>query len=179
MPETIPSNLLESPISGLNLRGGTLATEIGTKPTALVFLRHFGCMFCREMVRDLRRLTEGTPGFPPVLFFYQGTVEEGQVFFGQHWPQARAVSDAPKVFYTAMGLRRATFNQMFGIQVWTCRMRAMSKGNFIGKAVGDPWIMPGVFLVQGPEVIWSHQFKHQGDHPDWSKIPDRVPVAAG
>jgi hypothetical protein len=179
MQQAIPSNLLESPVAGLNLRGGTLGGEIGSKPTLLVFLRHFGCMFCREMVRDLRRLAEGVAGFPPVLFFFQGTIEEGQAFFGQHWPDVRAVADAPKVFYTAMGLRRATFNQMFGIHVWTCRFRAVSKGNLIGKAVGDPWIMPGVFLAQGPEVLWSHHFKHQGDHPDWSKIPDKIPVTAG
>jgi hypothetical protein len=176
MPEIIPLNILQSAVTGLNLRGGTLADEIGGKPSLLVFLRHFGCMFCREMVRDLRRITETTPDFPPVLFFYQGTVEEGQNFFGQYWPQARAVSDVPKTFYTAMGLRRATFGQMFGIQVWTCRLRAMSTGNFIGKAVGDPWIMPGVFLVQGSEMLWCHRFMHQGDHPDWSKIPDKIPV---
>jgi hypothetical protein len=28
-------------------------------------------------------------------------------------------------------------------------------------------------------VLWSHHFKHQGDHPDWSKIPDKIPVTAG
>jgi hypothetical protein len=178
MRDTIPSSILQSAVSGLNLRGGTLTDEIGGKPSLLVFLRHFGCMFCREMVRDLRRVSETVSGFPPVLFFFQGTVEEGQTFFGQHWPQARAVADAPKTFYTAMGLRRATFGQMFGIQVWTCRLRAMSKGNFIGKAVGDPWIMPGVFLVQGSDVLWCHRFRHQGDHPDWATIPDMIPVSA-
>jgi hypothetical protein len=172
----ISPEILRSTVAGLNLRDGTLADEIGSQPKLLVFLRHFGCMFCREMVRDLRRISESTAGFPPVLFFYQGTVEEGRHFFGQYWPEAHAIADEPKKFYTALGLRRATFGQMFGIQVWTCRMRAMAKGNFIGKAVGDPWIMPGVFLVQGSEVLWCHRFRHQGDHPDWLKIPGMIPA---
>ena len=69
--------------------------EPGVHEPLLVFLRHFGCMFCREMVRDLRRISEAMPGFPPVLFFFQGTVEEGQSFFAQHWPQARAPISLP------------------------------------------------------------------------------------
>jgi hypothetical protein len=63
---------------------------------------------------------------------------------------------------------------MVGIQVWTCSFRAMAKGNFIGKPVGDPWIMPGVFLVHENEILWSHHFRHQGDHPDWAAIPKNV-----
>jgi hypothetical protein len=176
MPEMISPDILQASVEGINLRPGALSEQIGSQPSLLVFLRHFGCMFCREMVRDLRRISQSLAGFPPVLFFYQGTVEEGQTFFGNYWPEARAVSDEPKKFYTALGLRRATFGQMFGIQVWTCRMRALSKGNFIGRAVSDPWIMPGVFLVHGGEVLWCHRFLHQGDHPDWSKIPAMVPA---
>jgi hypothetical protein len=179
MSQTIPADILESPVDGVNLRdgGGTLGEQLGDRPTLLVFLRHFGCMFCREMVRDLRQISERTPGYPPVVFVYHGTPEEGRTFFGQNWPDARAIADTPKKFYTALGLRKATFGQMFGIQVWTCRLRAMSKGNFVGKAVGDPWLMPGVFLVHGAEVLWCHRFAHQGDHPDWATIPAHIPAA--
>jgi hypothetical protein len=176
MPKTISADILQSAVQGLNLTAGSLADQLGDQPTLLVFLRHFGCMFCREMVRDLRQISQAHAGYPPVLFFYQGTIEEGQTFFAQYWPDARAVADDPKKFYTALGLRRATFGQMFGFQVWTCRLRALSKGNFIGKAVGDPWIMPGTFLVHGGDVLWHHRFMHQGDHPDWSKIPEKVPA---
>jgi len=175
MPE-IGTDILQSAITGLNLRGQALGEELGDSPALMVFLRHFGCMFCREMVKDLRAVSQRVAGYPPVIFFYQGTVAEGEAFFPPYWPEARAVSDEPKKFYTALGLRKATFTQMFGIQVWTCRLRAMSKGNFVGKAVGDPWIMPGVFLVQGGQIVWSHRFKHQGDHPEWDGIVNHVPV---
>jgi hypothetical protein len=176
---TIPTEVLDAPVEGLNLRGsGTLAGEIGDRPALLVFLRHFGCIFCREMVRDLRKLAEDRPDYPPLIFVYQGTAEDGRTFFGEFHPAARAIADAPKKFYTAFGLRRASFGQMFGIQVWTCSFRAMSKGNFVGKPVGDPWLMPGAFLVHGADVLWSHHFAHQGDHPDWDAIPAKVPAAA-
>lgn len=180
MNSTLPSDILQHPVQGLNLNPGTLADQLSHQPTLLVFLRHFGCMFCREMVRDLRQISQNTPEYPAILFFCQGTLEEGQTFFNQFWPAAKAIVDTPKTFYSALGLRRATIGQMIGIQVWTCSFRAMSKGNFIGKPVGDPWIMPGVFLVQGSEIVWSHHFRHQGDHPQWSVIPQQLaaPVAA-
>src|SRR3954469_17789712 len=116
MPDQIPSDILEAPVEGLNLREGTLSDQLGDAPTLIVFLRHFGCAFCKETVSDLRKLAAGQPGYPPVLFFFLGTVEEGQPSFGRYWPEARAIADKPKQFYSAMGLCRATMTQMMGLQ---------------------------------------------------------------
>jgi hypothetical protein len=95
MPNTIPADILETPVEGLNLREGTLADQLGDAPTLVVFLRHFGCAFCREAVSDLRKLSADQPGYPPVLFFFLGTVEEGREFFDRYWAEARAVADRP------------------------------------------------------------------------------------
>jgi hypothetical protein len=171
MINKLSSDILQSPVEGLNLHPGAFAEQLEHKPTLMVFLRHFGCMFCREMVRDLRQLSETQPDYPPIVFVCQGTLEEGRGFFAQYWPEARAIVDTPKTLYTALGLRRATWGEMVGIQVWTCSFRAMAKGNFMGKPVGDPWIMPGVFLIQGNEILWAHRFRHQGDNPEWATIP--------
>jgi len=181
MINTLHPDILQSPVEGLNLNAGLFADQFEHPQTLLVFLRHYGCMFCREMVRDLRQVSHDLPDYPRVVFVCQGNIEEGRSFFAQYWPEARAIVDEPRKFYTALGLRRATVGEMVGIQVWTCSFRAMAKGNFVGKPVGDPWIMPGVFLVQGNEILWSHHFRHQGDHPDWAGIPAnvKVMVAAG
>jgi len=68
MPE-IGTDILQSAITGLNLRGQTLGEELGDSPALMVFLRHFGCMFCREMVKDLRAVSQRVAGYPPVIFF--------------------------------------------------------------------------------------------------------------
>jgi hypothetical protein len=177
MSDSIPVDILQSPVNGLHLSGATLAHEIGERPTLLVFLRHFGCPFCKEMVGDLRKVTDANKGYPPVLFFFQGTVDEGRAFFQEYWPRARAVADPQRDFYRAFDLRRATYSQLFGLRVWTCGVRAAAKGHFIGLPVGDPWLMPGVFLVHAGDIVWSHHFQHQGDHPDWATIVEKVPVA--
>ena len=38
----LPAQLWNRPVAGPNLRPGTLADQVGTQPTLLVFLRHFG-----------------------------------------------------------------------------------------------------------------------------------------
>jgi hypothetical protein len=57
---------------------------------------------------------------------------------------------------------------------WSRAIETAFKGNFVGKFVGDIWMMPGIFLLKGENVIWQHDFKHTGDHPDFTKIPDHI-----
>ena len=76
MPDTIPADILDAPVEGLNLQGGTVGDQLGDAPTLVVFLRHFGCAFCRETVSDLRRLAGEQPAYPPILFVFLGTTDE-------------------------------------------------------------------------------------------------------
>ena len=76
--------------------------------------------------------------------------------------------------YQRFGLARGSAAQMFGARVWACGVRAALKGHFIGKPVGDPWLMPGVFVVHGEQVLWQHDFVHAGDHPNIPKLVNVV-----
>lgn len=121
----------------------------------------------------MQRATADDPLYPPVLFFFQGSLDDGAAFFERLWPEARAVSDTPLTFYTALGVERGGWSQMFGPAVIACGARATLKGHTVGRAIGDPWIMPGLFLVERDgRVLWSHDFAHAGDHPDWARVPE-------
>ena len=123
-------------------------------------------MFCRETVQDVRGASEERT-FPPVLFFFQGSVEEGASFFERYWPEARAVSDPEKFFYGAFGIGRGRIGQLLGPRVIAAGFRAAFKGNWIGRPVGDPRVMPGLLLVENDRIVWRHDFEHAGDHPDF------------
>jgi hypothetical protein len=106
------------------------------------------------------------------LFVYQGGVTEGVAFFGRYWPEARAVADAHRRLYAAFGIGPGGAREMFGPGVWLAGARAVLKGNVVGMPVGNPWTMPGLFLVKGDAILWRHRFRHAGDHPDFARIPD-------
>ena len=60
-----------------------------------------------------------------------------------------------------------------------CALRAASKGHVLGKIVGDPLQMPGFFWVRGRDILWQHDFKHAGDHPDLAALPGLLEKLGG
>jgi AhpC/TSA antioxidant enzyme len=162
--------LVDWPVEGRNLTGATFAEAVCAEPTLVVFLRHFGCLFCREVVRDLREVSESDPGYPRVVFVHQGTPSEGDTFFARLWPEVDAISDPSARLYRHFGVERGNLAQMFGPRSTACAVRAMVKGNGIGKKVGDGWTLPTVFLVDDRKIVWIYNGEHAGDHPDWRAI---------
>jgi hypothetical protein len=169
----LPRKLLDAPIGGVNLHASTLGEQIGAgNATLLVFLRHYGCIFCKEMVRDLKSARESIADYPDLLFFGQGDLQETKAFADKIWPEIPLVSDSDRQFFTGMGLGKGSVYQMFGPSVWACGIRAGLKGNFQWRVIGDIWTMPGVFAVnRSGEILWKHEFEHIAEHPDWKKIP--------
>ena len=167
----VPGHLLDSPVFGINLRSDTLRGNVCPEGTLLVFLRHFGCVFCREMVADLRQhaATEGAVG--RILFFYQGTIPEGRTFFAEHWSSARAIADQPLKFYQGFGIPKASLGEMLTPAVWRRGMRSYARGHRPGRIQGSVRQMPGLMWVRGGRILWRHDFEHSGDNPDVSQIP--------
>lgn len=89
------------------------------------------------------------------------------------------MSDPDGAFYRGFGLGRASLGQLFGPSVVACSLRAAAKGHGIGRPVGDPLQMPGLFSVAGDRILWKHDFAHAGDHPDFENLPALLPRPAG
>jgi hypothetical protein len=176
--ETIPIEALDAPVTGVRLTPGTLRDQLDDELILLVFLRHFGCIFCRELVGDLREAAEGDPDFPNVLFFFQGSPTEGRAFLRRDWPEARAVADPGLEFYEHFGVRQASFLEALGPAVLKARGRARGKGYENGPRSGDIWRMPGLFAVRGGRIVWSHRPRHAADHPDLTRLSTTLAACA-
>jgi hypothetical protein len=168
--QIIDQQILDSRIEGINLMGTTLQEEMGHSIVLFVFLRHFGCLFSREMVLNAKEMMENNPFAPKPLFFYQGTPKDGADFFSKYWPQARAISDEGRKFYTAFGVKQGGFKEMFGPEVWKCGFRAFAKGLVIGKPIGNPLTLTAAVLVQRNLLLWQYHSEHAGDLPNLSKL---------
>lgn len=169
--DKISDTLLKSSVYGINLKADTLHGNLAPDGTLLVFLRHFGCIFCREMVADLRQHASEDGEGARILFFFQGTVPEGREFFAEHWSSARAIADRPLRFYQGFGVPKGSLAQIYGSQVWRRGMQTFSRGNRPGLVQGNVRQMPGFMWVREGRILWRHDFEHAGDNPGLSNLP--------
>jgi hypothetical protein len=181
--DRIPDAVLDRSVVGVNLVPGRLRDQLQDGPTLLVFLRHFGCIFCREAIGDIRAVAESRDDFPPVLFFAQAGPTESRAFLRRFWPTARVVSDPDLELYDAFGVGRASVLKALGPSVLRASARARAKGHEGGKRSGDIWRMPGAMVADGERILWRYQPQHAADHPDFGAIPAQLaadePVTVG
>ena len=123
IPNELPAEALNAPVTGAGLSPGTLGDQLSDGLTLLVFLRHFGCMFCRETLTDMRAASEADRGFPKALFFFQGSPMEGKALLQRYWPGLRAVADPSAEFYDGFGIKRGGWVETLGPGVWAARSR--------------------------------------------------------
>ena len=140
------------------------------QPQFLVFLRHFGCTFCREALADLAAIDERlrSSGSRLVLV-HMSTEDEACDMFGKYGLEdVTQISDPDRVLYRAFALRRGSPTQLFGWSVWKRGWEAgVKQGHGIGWLRGDAAQMPGAFVVSRGHVV--AQFVHQtaADRPDY------------
>ena len=119
---------------------------------------------------DLRRVRQASPDFPEVLLVTLSDPAETEAFFEKRWPEVRAVSDPDMRIRAAFGIRRGGAKEFLAPGVWMAGVRALFKGNGVGKPAGDVRAMPGMLLVADGRVLFEQVFQHAGSSPDFDAV---------
>lgn len=146
------------------------------KPQFLVFLRHFGCTFCREAISDLSEIRDQlrAAGTRLVVVHMSSEEEARELFVRSGLDEVTAISDPERVLYRAFALRRGSPAQLMGWSVWKRGWEAgVKQGHGIGWLRGDAAQMPGAFVVSRGRVVGQFIHETAADRPDY------VDVAAG
>lgn len=132
---------------------------------AVVFLRHFGCIFCREHAVRLRKSYEAFANRKLGLVAVGLGSPENARDFAQWLKLPYPVLTAPGTdIYTAWGLGQTTGGDMFNPALFKAGVRALTQRVTQGRATGDSKQLPGTFLVSPDAVVlWSHVARHPGD----------------
>ncbi|MCC7504067.1 MAG: AhpC/TSA family protein [Saprospiraceae bacterium] len=148
-----------------------------TRPVLLVFLRHFGCSFCREAIDDIARRREKfeSKGAEVVMVHMAKERSVAEKFFKKYklFP-VHHISDPQKRFYGAFGLGRGTPGQLFGLMNWIRGFQAgVIEGHgfeYHNEEIGDGFQMPGVFVLYKGEIKNSFIHSAAWDRPDYEEI---------
>jgi hypothetical protein len=105
-----------------------------------------------------------------MVFVHRSTIEDAEPFFAARAPDARAIADPEGALFAAFALQSGTLLQILGPTALWRGLRALLKGNSIGKPAGNERQMPGAFLVHGRKVLWQHRARHAADHPNLADV---------
>lgn len=149
-------------------QGQSLLEMTSREPTLLVFLRHLGCVFCRQTLSDLRAAKPALSvrGIS-VALIHMATDRQAELVFRLYGMEdAARFSDPDRSLYEAFGLRRVTMRELMSKELFKRGFEAcVRERHAMSVPRGDPMQMPGVFLLDRGSVAASFIHEHPWDRP--------------
>ena len=155
--------------------GRTLLELVDESPVLLIFLRHFGCSFCRQTLDDVSRIRtqiEGQ-GIRPV-FVHLGSPERAKPYFDYyHLSDVERISDPQATLYQLpfFALSRTNpYLHFLNPTVWKGWLKGAMFKYGIGMIKEDAEQMPGVFFLKDRKIVRAFRHRTIADEPDYLKL---------
>jgi peroxiredoxin len=150
------------------------------QPVVLVFLRHYGCVFCRAHAVELHHSRERFAAVGAHLALVgQGTADEAKRFRRAQSIDVNVYSDPTRRTYEAAGTKLATFSELVNARTVargikhtvTSRVRQGSIAVHQGKILDHPAQLGGV-LVIAPDgsIRYTHLSEDASDLPPVNEV---------
>jgi hypothetical protein len=155
--------------------GHTLLELVDAGPVLLVFLRHFGCSFCRQAIDDVSKVSSALAdrGVRPV-FTHLGTPERAKPYFDYYGlSHVERISNPDGSFYSnpifALG-RVSLLKIAFQPAVWKGLLEDAMIKHGIGLNREDASQMPGVFFLRDRKIVRSFRHRTIAGRPDYLRL---------
>jgi peroxiredoxin len=155
--------------------GASLLALTEASPVLLIFLRHFGCSFCRQAISDVADLREelARRGVRPV-FVHLGTPERAKPFFDYYGiGDVERVSDPEaRIYQNPVFLLSRIHPALTLLQpsVWVGWLKGAIFKHGIGAIKEDGEQMQGLFFLKGPKIVRQFRYRTIADEPDYLKL---------
>jgi peroxiredoxin len=138
----------------------------------LVFLRHFGCLFCKDQVRQLTaHYVQIRQSGYNLVAIGQGSDARAARFAEDYQTPFPVYGDKDRVLYTRYGLTSTRFGSFLEPDAYKVGIGAMLRGNFPTMPDGSVNQNPGVFLIdRSGQILRSRIGQHAGDFATVSEI---------
>ncbi|HEX4339944.1 MAG TPA: peroxiredoxin-like family protein [Polyangiaceae bacterium] len=152
----------------------------GQATTITTFVRHFGCLFCHQMVGELaaytpRILERGAR----IVIVGNGTLEQARHFFSEKkLPRqgVAVVTDPRRESYGAAGLERGVARTLLHPGAIAAYGAATLRGHRVNGLFGDLTQLGGMFVIKPPAtLLYAHRSRFAGDHPDLDRVLSHLP----
>jgi hypothetical protein len=149
-------------------------------PTVTGFIRHFGCLFCHQMVEEL---VAGVPYIlergARVVIVGNGSVAQARHFFSDKQLPRHGVSvvtDPDRDTYRAAGFERGVTKTLNSDSV-KAYGAAVRQGHRVTGLFGDLTQLGGLIVVKPPaSLLYFHKSRFAGDHPRMADVLAALPA---
>jgi peroxiredoxin len=182
LADRIAAQIAVAPVLDLDGRESLLRDYFRYAPTVLSFVRHFGCLFCHQMVHDLivtvpRIVALGAR----VVIVGNGNVEQARHFFkAKNLPSANVdvLTDPARTTFRAAELERGYVRTFVNRAAHRAFGRARAQGHTITGLFGDLTQLGGLLVMKPPvSLVYLHRSQFAGDHPDMDEVVAAVGYA--
>ena len=149
--------------------GADLLTLAEASPVLLVFLRHFGCSFCRHAISQVAEVSGelDARGVRPV-FVHRGPPEIAKANFDYYGlNEVERVCDPEAAVYQHPVFSLARKSPLYHVSKLAVWLGWMKHGIGTGNSQGDIQQMPGVFFLKGPRIVRKFIHRTIADEPDY------------
>ncbi|MEJ7734320.1 MAG: peroxiredoxin-like family protein [Polyangiaceae bacterium] len=152
-------------------------------PTVTAFLRHFGCLFCHQMVHDvLAAVPAIVERGARVVLVGNGSTDEARRFFeakGLPRDGCMVLTDPERASYRAAGAAGGYMKTFFNGGSQRAFARARAEGHRITGLFGDLTQLGAVLVTRPPAQLgYLHRSRYAGDHPIMAAVLDAVAAPA-
>ena len=139
----------------------------------VVFVRHFGCIFCRQRLGDLKAaVTDLAQAGTQVAVIGNGTHLMAQAFAEELDLDVPLFTDPKRETYRLAGMKR---NFGLGPRAIMNAARSWKDGHRQGAVAGDVWQQGGAMVVNNDaRIVWHQTDSGAGDVIDFSAIVDSL-----
>ncbi|MCP4443680.1 MAG: redoxin domain-containing protein [Aureispira sp.] len=145
----------------------------------LLFLRHFGCTFCRESLTDISKIRKEIEDLGIKIVAIHMAEEEvaDEYFKNYNLANLTHISDPDVSLYDYFGLSKGRFFQLYGLKVWLRGLKAGildGHGLKVSSELGSFQQMPGVFMLKDGQIITKFVHKSASDRPDYKDLVNKT-----
>jgi peroxiredoxin len=172
--DPFPNLRLESPGGRIELRD-----RWREGPVVVMFMRHFGCPFCRE---HLMNMGAALPRFEAagaqLVAIFQYGADATQAFCANRGVPFDCLGDPLREAYNEVSLGRGTRKQLVSWRIARSYVRHAREGNLGVTAKGGDYAqLPGTFVVgTDGRLVFAHYNDSSADNPP---VPDVLDAARG
>lgn len=165
-PDHMPTSAPDIEVFDIDGQPVRLSTYWQRGLTALVFMRHAGCIFCREQVQELRDNAEALERAGlSVIVVTPDRPSRARKFVDDYRVPFPTLTDPERNAYRAYGLMDGTIGQLINPNIVARGFGATVKGNMLGRPTSSPRQLPGTAIVDGEgRLLHLHHARDAADH---------------